>query len=69
MTDHPIEPTVRSEIERHLAVIEADHGVRILFACESGSRGWGFASPDSDYDVRFLYVHPLGLVSAGESAT
>ncbi len=56
MTDHPIDPAIRSEIERHLAAIEADHGVRILFACESGSRGWGFASPDSDYDVRFLYV-------------
>lgn len=59
MNDHPIDPTVRAEIERHLAAIETDHAVRILFACESGSRGWGFASPDSDYDVRFLYVHPL----------
>jgi predicted nucleotidyltransferase len=58
-TAHPIDPAIRSEIERHLAAIEADQGVRILFACESGSRGWGFASPDSDYDVRFLYVHPL----------
>lgn len=37
--------------------IEADHSVRVLYACESGSRAWGFASRDSDYDVRFLYVH------------
>lgn len=37
--------------------IEAEHGVRILYACESGSRGWGFASQDSDYDVRFIYCH------------
>ncbi|MBK5929351.1 DNA polymerase beta superfamily protein [Halochromatium salexigens] len=34
--------------------IEADHAVRISSPAESGSRGWGFASPDSDYDVRFL---------------
>lgn len=42
-----------------IAAIEAEHGVRVLYACESGSRGWGFASPDSDYDVRFLYVQPM----------
>lgn len=56
---HPVAPDIRAGIETRLADIEAEHGVRVLFACESGSRGWGFASPDSDYDVRFLYVHPL----------
>ncbi len=40
-----------------LTQLEAQHRVRVLYACESGSRAWGFASQDSDYDVRFLYVH------------
>ena len=39
-----------------LGDVEAEHGVKVLYACEAGSRAWGFASPDSDYDVRFLYV-------------
>jgi predicted nucleotidyltransferase len=37
--------------------VESKHQVRVLFAVESGSRAWGFPSPDSDYDVRFVYVH------------
>ena len=49
---------MREETLRRLRQIEADDGVRVLYACESGSRAWGFASPDSDFDVRFLYVHP-----------
>lgn len=40
----------------NLKAIEAKEGVKILLAIESGSRAWGFASPDSDYDVRFIYV-------------
>lgn len=44
------------EIESLLDRIEADHGLRIVYACESGSRAWGFASPDSDFDIRFLFV-------------
>ncbi len=58
-SEQGIDPRIRAEIEARLAAIEADHGVRVLYACESGSRGWGFASADSDYDVRFIYVHPL----------
>ena len=44
-------------ILQKLKEIEQTHQVTILYACESGSRAWGFASPDSDYDVRFIYVH------------
>ena len=44
------------EINEKLDEIEKKENVRILHAIESGSRAWGFASPDSDYDVRFIYV-------------
>ena len=40
-----------------LEEIEKSNGFKILLACETGSRAWGFPSPDSDYDVRFIYVH------------
>lgn len=56
---HPIEPAMRAQIIEALRDIEQEHDVTVLFACESGSRGWGFASPDSDYDVRFIYVNRL----------
>jgi predicted nucleotidyltransferase len=49
---------MHEEIGRQLDRIEREHNVRVLHAVESGSRAWGFASPDSDWDVRFIYVHP-----------
>lgn len=54
----PIPSAVRQEIESRLDTVEAGDGVRLLMAVESGSRAWGFPSPDSDFDVRFLYVRP-----------
>ena len=47
------------EANVRLGRIEADHNVTIVFAVESGSRAWGFPSPDSDNDVRFVYHRPL----------
>lgn len=53
-----IEPHVRADIESRLSTLQREEGVRYLMAIESGSRAWGFPSPDSDYDIRFLYVRP-----------
>lgn len=47
---------VMKEIKQKLLEIEEKENVKVLHAVESGSRAWGFASPDSDYDVRFIYV-------------
>lgn len=49
---------MRKTILAKLDEIESRENVKILLAVESGSRAWGFASPDSDYDVRFIYVRP-----------
>lgn len=56
--DDPIAPEVREEILRRIKAAETEHGVKVLYAIESGSRAWGFESPNSDYDVRFIYAHP-----------
>jgi hypothetical protein len=45
------------EIKNELLRLENQHEIKILYAVESGSRAWGFASTDSDWDVRYIYIH------------
>ncbi|MDH5178310.1 MAG: nucleotidyltransferase domain-containing protein [Gammaproteobacteria bacterium] len=52
-----IDETVKTDILSALLHQHAAQHVTVLYACESGSRAWGFPSPDSDYDVRFIYCH------------
>jgi len=59
LSAHPVSDEMRALVLKNLAAIARAHDVKVLFACESGSRGWGFASPGSDYDVRFVYVNRL----------
>ncbi|MBK9318550.1 MAG: nucleotidyltransferase domain-containing protein [Bacteroidetes bacterium] len=47
------------EIKKELLKLELQQEIKILFAVESGSRAWGFASTDSDWDVRYIYIHKL----------
>ena len=47
------------QIESKLKKIEEKYNINIIMAVEAGSRIWGFESPDSDYDIRFIYVRPL----------
>lgn len=47
---------MRRKIQEQIRRIEESENIKILLAVESGSRAWGFASPDSDYDVRFVYI-------------
>ncbi|AOH55162.1 hypothetical protein ABE28_012455 [Peribacillus muralis] len=48
---------MKEKIIEELKRIEETYNVKILYACESGSRAWKFPSKDSDYDVRFIYIH------------
>ena len=52
------DPDALARIDTGVASIRTEHGVALPLVVESGSRAWGFPSPDSDYDVRFLFVRP-----------
>lgn len=47
---------MKNRIIQHIKQLEIDKQIKILLAVETGSRAWGFASPDSDFDVRLIYV-------------
>ncbi len=48
---------MEEKIKKYLSDLEKEKGIEILLACETGSRAWGFPSPDSDFDVRVIYKH------------
>jgi uncharacterized protein len=53
-----VSDAIKATVQEKLREIERQENVCIFYACESGSRAWGFPSVDSDYDVRFIYIHP-----------
>ena len=55
-TSAEFDPKIVAAIERHLRSVHDEHHVDVLLAIESGSRAWGFPSPDSDYDCRFIFA-------------
>jgi predicted nucleotidyltransferase len=62
---------MKERINKYLSKLERENGIEVLLACETGSRAWGFPSPDSDYDVRIIYKHKkdwyLSLVEEKDS--
>lgn len=54
-----IDKHIYQYINDKLDELEEEFGIKILYAVESGSRAWGFANEESDYDIRFIYVRPM----------
>lgn len=50
---------MEERIKQYIRDIEETQDIKVLLACETGSRAWGFPSPDSDYDVRLIYRHRM----------
>ena len=50
---------MEERIRQYIKEIEKAQDIKVLLACETGSRAWGFPSPDSDYDVRLIYRHRM----------
>ena len=50
---------MKTRILEEIRRAEEKYGITVLYACETGSRAWGFPSPDSDYDIRLIYKHNI----------
>lgn len=48
---------MEQKILQYIDQLEKEKDIKILLACETGSRAWGFPSPDSDFDIRIIYAH------------
>ena len=57
LANYEIQSKIKEQIQSEISQLANEKKIRVLYACESGSRAWGFASPDSDYDVRIIYLH------------
>ncbi|WP_078380248.1 nucleotidyltransferase domain-containing protein [Sutcliffiella halmapala] len=50
---------MKLSILKQLSQIEKEKQIKILYACEAGSRAYNVATTESDFDIRFIYVSPL----------